>query len=103
MPIKANDALCVCPCTQLARRFVIRDMGNGVERVEMASILSLDAAKEECRLPDRTPIPMHPGVRILDACSVALSPALNCSNCVQSGCVSAIDEYAIELIVWRRG
>lgn len=103
MPLKVEDALCVCTCTQVARRVVIRDMGNGVDRIEMAELVPLEAAKDEARLPDRSPILIHSSPRILDACSMASPPSFPCSDCVQSGCVRAIDEYTIEVIAWRRG
>jgi len=46
----------VCTCSQLARRFVLRDMGNGVDRIEMPELIPLEDAKEEAGLhgPHRT-------------------------------------------------
>lgn len=93
----------VCTCSQLARRFVLRDMGNGVDRIEMAELVHLEAAKEECLLPGRSPILLNSCGRLLDACSMASPPSFPCADCVQSGSVRSVDEYTIELIAWRRG
>ena len=103
MVLGAGKCVDVCPCTQTARRFVLRDMGNGVDRIEMPELIPLEAAKEEAGLHGRTALPMQTCMRIVDACSVALPTGCSdCSDCIQAGFVRAIDEYAIELILWRR-
>jgi len=97
-----KDAHCVCVCSGMARRIMVRDMGNGVDRVEMSGFTTLEAAKDECRLPDRTPL-SHSTDRLTDICFTAAEPSAGCScvDCIQTGAIRGIDDSAFEMLVWR--
>ena len=51
---------------------VLRDMGNGVTRIECASILDRGCGKD-CRLPDLVPLSLPLSPRIADFVAVALT------------------------------
>lgn len=97
-----KDAHCVCVCSGVARRIMVRDMGNGVDRIEMCGFTSLEAAKDECRLPDRTPL-SYSTDRLTDICYTAAEPPSShaCGDCIQTGAMRGIDDSAFEMLVWR--
>jgi hypothetical protein len=81
---------------------MVRDMGNGVDRIEMSGFTTLDAAKDECRLPDRAPV-SHFSDRLKDICCTAAEPSVShsCGDCIQTGSIRGIDDTAFEMLVWR--
>lgn len=97
-----KDAHCVCVCSGMARRIVVRDMGNGVDRVVMCTFVTLESARDECQLPDRTPL-LHFSQRLRDICCTADDPSSGCScpNCIQNGAIRGIDDITFEILVWR--
>ena len=99
---KQSELHCVCVCAGMARRIIVRDMGNSVDRIEMSGFTTLEAAKDECRLPDRLQLPCDSD-RMKDICFTAAqpSPDCSCSDCIQSGSMRGIDDQSFELLVWR--
>ena len=102
MNTKQSEFHCACVCSGMARRVLVRDMGNDVDRIEMSGFIQLDAAKDECRLPDRIQLPCDSD-RIKDICHTAAQPSsgCSCSDCIQNGSMRGIDDTAFELLVWR--
>jgi hypothetical protein len=94
----------VLSCALAALRIVVRDMGNGVDRVESSELVSIESARVECSLPDRHPLPFPYPERIRDICSTASLAAgrvLDCLRCVPVGSVRPVDERSVEMVVWR--
>lgn len=99
---KKKDQFCVCAvCANLARRFVVRDMGNEVDRIEAFDLIPIEAAKEEAKLPERTPLSLPHSDRIEDIFATGCSKVY-CGNCIPFGFVRPIDDSSFEMMIWRR-
>ena len=100
--LRKKDEFCVCAvCAQLARRFIVREMGNGVDRVEAFDLMSIDAAKEEGKLPERSPLPLPHSDRIEDIFASGCAKVY-CGNCIPCGFVRPLDDASFEMMIWRR-
>ena len=77
-------------------------MGNCVDRIEMGGFTSLEAAKNESRLQDRTPLVAFSD-KLIDICFTVAEPSsgCSCSECIQAGSMRGIDDTAFEMLVWR--
>lgn len=92
-------------CVTRALRVVVRDMGNGVDRVESSEYIDLDGARAEQNLPGRSPLIFPYPDRFRDICEAsALSTGEHvvCDGCMPLGYIRAFDEHTIEMVVWRR-
>lgn len=79
-----------------AARFVVRDMGNSVDRIELIELITVGDASLECSLGGRCPLPATS--RLLDLCANALG--LDGSRFAPLGCVRAVDDRVWEVICW---
>lgn len=96
---------CVGACETRALRVVVRDMGNGVDRIELAEYIDMDAARSERSLPGRTPVSLPYPDRLLDICKSAArttGECIDCIGCIPTGHIRAIDERTMEIIIWRK-
>ena len=96
-----------CKEPAFALKFVARDMGNGVTRLETASLVAFQDAQTEAALPDRMKVPYPGPTAIADMAEEALHAlGVDTSRCgchVRKTYVRAIDDHAYEAIVWRQG
>lgn len=84
----------------IARRLIVRDMGNGVDRVELGEFVLLSSAKEESRLPERTSIALTDSPRVRDVVDDA-AMLFGCpETTVVNGFLRQVDEVTLELVVW---
>lgn len=82
--------------------FVIRDMGNGVDRIEMPDLIDAAAAKVEANLPGRVKLSFPLPVRIADCLGVATRLLLGRAPYpIKGGCAEVVGDNAIRVIAWR--
>ena len=90
-----------------ALRFVVRDLGNGVDRLESYELIPLDQARIETSLPDRTEIYFTQDCRLDDMGKLAFtSMGFDCDrDCAGLLKVFArpIDDRTLELTLWLKG
>jgi len=88
----------------IAIRYVVRDMGNGVDRVEFPILLGIDQAKIESKLEDRMPMNFCQNERYHTLSKVAFLrmgfEIDGMSGCVIDGVVRPVDENAVEVMYW---
>lgn len=94
------EAGIVCRNAEVARRVILKDMGNGVDRVEVAEVMGLDAARDEAKLPGRVPVNVSDDPRLQDLCDDLY--LCHCGECVFCGFLRPVDDSSVELIVWCR-
>jgi hypothetical protein len=91
-----KGASCVVASTQGAQRIVVRDMGNGVDRIEVHELIAKRDAKTHFRLPGCVRLQQSTETRFLgliwDA-NTACIP-LGCQACA---CARAIDDHTVEV------
>lgn len=89
-----------------ALRIVLRDMGNCVDRIELAEVISVESVREEAKLPGRLPVDISGHPRLRDICMTAVHLTgcgpIVCDDCVPTGSIRAVDEYTVEILAWRR-
>lgn len=92
-----------CSCLTNAYRAIIRDLGNEVSRIEAFDRISIEEAKAESSLQSRYQIPIPLPTKITDLCQLAVELGLCqlCRGCVPTAFSRAIDEYTIEVVIWR--
>ena len=90
----------VLACRGRAARFVVRDMGNGVDKVELSEVIPLECAQADAALCGREPIIATD--RLRDLCGVAIgSPGVWCEDCPIQGFVRALADNTFEAVSWR--
>lgn len=85
-----------------ALRYIVRDMGNGVDRIELAEPLVLDQALIEASLPGRHKISIDAGSRMASLATIAVQ-AIGFEpedHCILDGIARPLDEYSVEVICW---
>lgn len=92
-----------CRCLSTAYRFIIRELGNSVDRIDGMELIDLETAKTESQLPGRHRMPIPIPLKVKELCEVATDAGLCklCSGCVPTAFSRAIDENTIEVIIWR--
>ena len=88
---------------EVAIRMVIRDMGNGVDRVEALEVIPFHVGVAEKDLQGREPLPLPHPPELMDMCeqaAIAMGVAEEAKECVPDGFVRAIDERTMEFVVW---
>lgn len=89
-----------CRCNGIARRIVIRDMGNGVDRADALDVIPLESARDESKLPGRIPVSIEDDPRLRDWCrDVCSCPGKSCVCC---GYLRSLDDNSVELLWWCR-
>lgn len=87
-----------------ALRYIVRDMGNGVDRIDSASLLPLEQALTEASLPDRRKILLEPGHRLTTLTDYVISDlgyvTDQSRHCILDGVARTIDDYTIEVLCW---
>jgi len=87
-----------------ALRYIVRDMGNAVDRIESATMVPLDQAIIEASLPDRMKIVLEPGSRLASLAQLVIEDMgydTDCSRrCVLDGVARPVDEFALEILCW---
>jgi hypothetical protein len=89
-----------------ALRFVVRDMGNGVKRLENAYLVPIEQARIESELSDRTPLLFPHPDEVLDFAfealrSIGVRPDLSPKR-IRKLFARAIDDYTVEIVGWRQ-
>lgn len=97
MPFESEH---ICRCNGIARRIVIRDMGNGVDRADALDVIPLDCARDESKLPGRVPVSIDDDPRLRDWCRDVCS-CLG-TDCVCCGFLRSLDDSSVELLWWCR-
>jgi len=104
MPLRKEEKPRPQLMQECALRYVVRDMGNGVDRVESAAIVPIDHALIEASLPDRMIITLHPGSRLASLSRLVVTQlgyeTDKTRPCVLDGVARPVDEYAIEILCW---
>ncbi len=90
-----------------ALRYVVRDVGNGVDRLEAYELIPIDQALVETSLPDRTEIYFEPNDRLDDFGKLAFSSlGFECDG-DSAGLLKVfarpIDERTLEITLWLKG
>lgn len=83
--------------------FVVRHMGNGVDRVEMPRLAPIEEVKQERDLPGRSALTLLPGGRMVDlarAAAGSLGLISACHNYVADGFVRSVDDERVEVAAW---
>lgn len=88
----------------IAVRYIVRDMGNGVDRIEFPTILGIDEAKVESTLKDRVPINFCQNERYYTLSKAAFLrmgfEIHGAGDCLIAGVVRPVDDNAVEVMYW---
>jgi len=89
-----------------AIRYAVRDMGNGVDRIDAVTIVPLDQALIEASLPDRKNVTVENCPRLSGLADVVIKDMgytlHDTGQCVLVGFVRPIDDQTIEMMFWCR-
>lgn len=96
MKMQASGAVVPVLSMPMARRIVVRDMGNGVDRVEAHELIVGPDAYEHFKLPGLVPVLDPMPQRVMDlvmdlVADFGADPGLVCS------CVRRIDDRTVEI------
>jgi hypothetical protein len=97
-----HDALCLTHALKL----IVRNMGNGVDRLLHASVITLAEARIEAALDGREPMCFPYPERFFEMGGAALvllgiAPSMACST-VCEACVRMLDDNTVEIVSWLR-
>lgn len=90
--------------SSIAIRYIVRNMGNGVDRIEFPTILGIDQARIESKLEDRTPMNFCQNERyhsLSKRAFLRMGFEIDGMNgCVIDGFVRPVDDNAVEVMYW---
>lgn len=88
----------------IAIRYIVRDMGNGVDRIEFPTILGIDQAKTESKLEDRASMNFCQNEKYHSLSKWAFTrlgfEVDTSKQCVIDGVVRPLDDNSVEVMYW---